>query len=150
MTLPRFFMSFDFLPIDAFADAKDGASQFETSVAEEFRCHFGFDATLRVVDLGTVPEVLLGIVLQTRAEYDLVAWGVAQTLVGVFLVKKSFAVLVAVLGHPEDLAFIGAVVLLADANFVLVSVLDSCIVAYNVVSLVVEVALCKCRADAND
>ena len=42
----------DFLPIDALADAQHRASEFQLAILGELACHFYFDATLWVIDLG--------------------------------------------------------------------------------------------------
>ena len=51
--------------------------------AFEVAVHVNLDTALRVVDLGSVPALLLGVVLEALNEDDTVRRGVAEALVGV-------------------------------------------------------------------
>ena len=83
--------------------------ELERLGAFEVAVHVNLDTALRVVYLGSVPALLLGVVFEALDEDDTVRRGVAQAFVGVLGVVRDLAVLVVRIGQPVDLGGIGAV-----------------------------------------
>lgn len=57
--------SFDLGPIDFFADANHRAFEHQFAIGLKLAGQLGADATLRIVNLGAIPLLVIGIVLQS-------------------------------------------------------------------------------------